>query len=410
MRILIASPWVPYPPRSGMTIRIIEIARRLAREHEVTFALATRWPIDLDHCDALSKEGFGVVALPGNRGARTYLESLRALLKGHPPDNAFYGSRTLEKHLMREAGSFDVIQLEYEIFGRLPYLIPGGSRAISAIVLHDLLSESYSRIAKIERSRRAQLWRLMNVPGFRRFECNVLPRYDLSIVMSERERAIVACHVDRSRIVVVPNCADLSSPMLEEVSNASPVILFVGQLEYPPNIDAARWLVDDIFPRIRAEYPSAQLLIVGRPEHAALRLYGEGIVDAGVVADLTPYYRSADLVIAPLRAGGGTRLKILEAMAKGRVVVSTSLGAEGLHAIDGHHLVLADSGQALAEAVVALFRERARRTTIRSQARTLVEARYSWDDAAQILLDRYLELYQRRIRAPDDSTPHSASA
>jgi glycosyltransferase involved in cell wall biosynthesis len=396
MRILIASPFIPYPLTSGMSIRIVEIARRLAREHEVTFAVATRWATDLHLCEGLRQEGFAVVAMPRNRGYDVFRESLHGFLKGRPPDNAFFGSKTLERHLISNAGAFDVIQLEYEIFGRLPYLIPEIARTVSVIVLPDLLSESYSRIAKIEPSRRSRLWRRLNVPGFRRFEREVLPNYDLAIVMSDRERDLVARHVDVRRIAVVPNGADISSSPLEEASNPSPVVLFVGQLEYPPNIDAAKWLTEDIFPRVRAAYPSAQLVVVGRPASMKLSLSGEGVIDAGVVPNLSPYYRKADVVIVPLRAGGGTRLKILEAMALGRVVVSTALGAEGLDVVDGYHLVLADSAQALAEAVLRVFRNPAMRASIRVQARALVEARYNWDDAAQVLLDRYRELNARR--------------
>src|SRR5579872_1426054 len=108
MRVLIACPWIPYPTRSGMTIRIMEVARRLQREHEVTFALATRWPPDFEYCEALSREVFGVLAMPGDGSVRTYLGSLGALLRGRPPANAFYGSRTLEEHLKRNFAAFEV--------------------------------------------------------------------------------------------------------------------------------------------------------------------------------------------------------------------------------------------------------------------------------------------------------------
>src|ERR1700737_2964750 len=102
MRILIASPWIPYPLTSGMAIRTVEIARRLAREHEVTFALATRWKDDPAHCEALRKEGFGVIAMPGDRAVTAVAESLYAIANGQPLVNAFRGSRALGKELVRD--------------------------------------------------------------------------------------------------------------------------------------------------------------------------------------------------------------------------------------------------------------------------------------------------------------------
>jgi glycosyltransferase involved in cell wall biosynthesis len=407
MRILNVSPWIPYPCTSGMTIRITEIARRLAREHRVTFALPVRWPADLGHCEALREMGFGVIAMPGNRGVGVYLESLAGFLRGRPPDNAFFGSHALEDYLALNIDQFDVIQLEYEICGRLPYQIPRYRRAVCAIVMHDLLSESYLRMARIEQSMRSQMWRLLNVPGFRRFERRVLRSYDLSIVMSDRERDIVSRYTDPSKIAVIPNCADSTLPALEQASNPHPVILFVGQLEYPPNIDAAQWLIRDIFPRIRAAYPMAQLILVGRPNYTNLRLNGEGVLDAGVVPDLVPYYRQADVVVAPLRAGSGTRLKILEAMARGRVVVSTSLAAEGLEVIDSRHLILADSAEAIAERVISIFRDPDRRALICNQARELVERRYNWDDAARALSDRYAQLLLQKLNSTNGTTHRS---
>lgn len=405
MRILIAAPFIPYPARSGMNIRVMEIARRFAREHEVIFALALRWGQDEEYCNKLREQGFGVIAMPGNvgRNGRTlYHEGLLALAKGRPPLNGMRGSRALEQELTRRVESFDVIQLEYEIFGNLPYLFRDARRPILSIVLHDLMAETTARIADIDPSLIARLGRRINVPLFRRFERRELPRYDVAIVMSKRERDLVARHMDESRIMVIPNCANLSLPMLEEPRNPAPVILFIGQMEYLPNIDAARWLVREIFPLIRAAYPEARLLLVGKnPDPARLGFNGQGVEYVGEVEDLTPYYRQTDVVVTPLRAGGGTRLKILEAMTYGRPVVSTSLGAEGLDAVAGRHLMTADSAAAIAEAALALFRDPVRRAAMRTEARAMVQARFNWDDAAATLLDRYLELHRQRVKAGD---------
>jgi len=397
MRILIAPTWIPYPPVSGGAIRSLEIARRLAQKHQVTFALALRREGDSDSCEALRKEGFAIIAMPGDGWFRKGGEILYAAARGRAPATGLFGSRALEREIVRNLGSFDVIQIEHQDFGRVPYFVHQDSRAVFSIILHNLESESCERIARIENRWLWRLWWRINSRGFARFERRELAAYDLTIVTSERECDLLGRHLLPERIAVVPNCTDLSVPPLEEPHNPAPVILFVGQMKYPPNADAARWLVKEIFPKIRTAYPAARLLLVGRRDpRTALGLEAEGIVDESVVPDLTPYYRQAGVVIAPLRAGGGTRLKILEGMARGRVVVSTSLGAEGLGAVDGRHLLIADTPEGLAGAVLAVFRDPARRASIRREARALVESRFNWDNAARTLLDRYADLHRSR--------------
>ena len=397
MRILIAPTWIPYPPTSGGAIRTLEIARRLARRHQVTFALALRYEDDPDCCEALRKEGFTVIAKPGDARPRKIVAALTSFVRGRPLVNGWCGSRELEGEILRRLDSFDVVQIEHEEFGRLPYLAGRSSQAIFAISLQDLHSERYHRIAQIERNPLWDVWWKVNARRFARFERREMPAFDLSIVTSERERAILGRHISRDRLLVIPNCTDLAQRPLDEPCNSAPVILFVGQMRYPPNADAARWMAHDIFPKIRAAYPAARLLLVGlRDAQSALGAEAEGIFGVGMVPDVTPYYAQADIVVAPIRAGSGTRLKVLEGMARGRVVVSTTLGAEGLGALRGRHLLIADSAEGFAAAILDIFRDRARRTSIQREARAFVEANFNWDNAVEPLLERYDELYRAR--------------
>ena len=149
-------------------------------------------------------------------------------------------------------------------------------------------------------------------------------------------------------------------------------------------------------PRIRQVHPKTRLLLVGgHPSPDLASLAGPGVTITGVVADVAPYYQQADIALAPLRAGGGTRLKILEAMARGRPVVSTSLGAEGLDVTHGRDLLLADTPKELAAAVLTLFGKPTLRAEIRAHARALVESRYNWDRCVR----EHLELYERLTEA-----------
>jgi glycosyltransferase involved in cell wall biosynthesis len=400
MRILIPSTWIPHPPWNGARLRTWEIARRLARQHEIVFALHLRGPEDFEAIEALRDQGFGVIAGPVNRGLRSVGLPLIELLRGGAPVTGMRRSRKLEDELARDLPkhSFDIIQVEHEVLASYPFLLPRNPGTILAITLPDLMSESYARIAAIERSFAWRTWRRINARGFRRVERTLLPRYDVCVTVSERDRTALSNWVSPERIAVFPNGVDLiAHPLMPEAANSAPVLLFVGHMQYVPNADAARWLVRDILPRIRLSYPGARLMLVGGcPPCDIESAEGSGVTITGHVPDLGPFYQQADVILVPIRAAGGTRLKILEAMARGRPVISTSSGAEGLDIVDGQHLVLAETSQEIADATIAMLRNPRRRREVVRAARALVESRYGWDDCAERHLNLYRELTEAR--------------
>ncbi len=407
MRILFHVTWIPYPPESGARIRTWEIARRLARRHEVTFALHRRWAGDEEAIEEIERQGFRVRSGKVNRGWTAGLEVLRTSRAGEAPVTGLRRSAELDDALRNEleAGAFDVVQVEHAELAAFPFRLKCHERTVLAITLHDLLSVAYARMAEIEPSHLGRVWRKINAAGFRVVENRYLPKYDLCAVVSEKDRESLKW-VDGSarsntRVETLPNGVDTrTKALLQKVADGPPHLLFVGQLNYSPNTDAVRWLLRDIFPLIRRSFPQARLTIVGA--HAPKELMGhrqEGVSFPGGVTDLTPYYQSAHIAVAPLRAGGGTRLKILEAMALGRPVVSTSLGAEGLGVEHGKHLLIADSAEEIAAAVGRLMMNPLLREELRTAARQLVESHYDWDQCADRYHALYGELNEQKRRA-----------
>jgi glycosyltransferase involved in cell wall biosynthesis len=174
-------------------------------------------------------------------------------------------------------------------------------------------------------------------------------------------------------------------------------VLFFGLLSTLPNIDGIRWFVQESWPQITRACPDARLKILGKgapPEVQALA--GPGIEVTGFVEDLRPHLASAAAVVVPLRLGGGTRLKIVEAMAMARPVVSTTLGAEGIDARPGGELVIADAPDAFAAAVAHLLQEPAAGARLGSAARRLAEERYSWERAATAMEGLFGQILQGR--------------
>jgi glycosyltransferase involved in cell wall biosynthesis len=179
---------------------------------------------------------------------------------------------------------------------------------------------------------------------------------------------------------VVPNGADVEHlASVAEDRQVAGRLLFTGTMSYPPNAQAARWLVERVLPAIRARRPDVTLTIVGRDPPAAVRqLAGAGVTVTGRVPDLASHFAGAAVVVAPLLSGSGTKLKVLEAMAAGRPVVATTVGAEGIEARDGEHLRVADAPEEFAAAVAALLDDRAEAARIARNGRELVAGRYGW--------------------------------
>ena len=280
-------------------------------------------------------------------------------------------------------GAFDLVVCDFLVpAANVPDRLP----CPTVLFTHNVEAEIWRRHAAMARSpvRKALLtaqWRRML-----RFEREAVRRFDLVIAVSETDRrTLVRLYRPLKQPArVVPTGVDAA--YFAEVTR--PVrprhLVFTGSMDWLPNEDGMVHFVRDVLPLIRRHEPSATLSIVGRaPTPAVQRLGGEyGVEVTGGVDDVRPHMAAAAIYVVPLRIGGGTRLKIFEAMAMGKPVVSTSVGAEGLPVEPGTHLLLADSTDDFAAAVVGLFRDEAARTRIANAGRQLVTERYDWSSVS----------------------------
>jgi glycosyltransferase involved in cell wall biosynthesis len=219
-----------------------------------------------------------------------------------------------------------------------------------------------------------------NAVMWRRLEAQVAARASAVVVCSESDRS----RLGTANARVVPNGYDQPAhPIGRSSVGQPPTIVFQGGLHYPPNIDAARFLVERILPRLRERLPDVQVRLVGSAAPAVLRLAShEGVVVTGRVPNIEDELEYADLIAVPIRFGGGTRIKILEAFAHRIPVVSTSLGAYGLDVADGQHLLLADSPDAFADACITLLTYEASRQELANRAQELFLRKYRWSHIA----------------------------
>ncbi|MFI5268441.1 MAG: glycosyltransferase family 4 protein, partial [Chloroflexota bacterium] len=232
---------------------------------------------------------------------------------------------------------------------------------------------------------------LMQWLKLRRYERRACQQADAIVAVSEEDRQALLDLDGRLDVRVVPNGVDAAffAPPIEPPK--SNTFLFTGTLDFRPNVDAVLWLARDIWPLIRRQLPDAELTLAGRaPVPAIRRLHGQdGIRVEASPPDIRPYFAASAVYLATLRAGGGSRYKLLQAMSMGLGIVSTRLGAEGLAVEDGKHLRLANTPQALAEVAVELARDAAKRHRLACAARALVLDQYDWPVLAPGLLAVY---------------------
>jgi polysaccharide biosynthesis protein PslH len=262
---------------------------------------------------------------------------------------------------------------------------------------HNIESMLMERRASVQRGL-ARRYLARETDKLRRYEERLSPRYDVNIVVSEPDGEVLRTLAPDARIALVPNGVDVEyfSP---NGAAETPSLVYTGGLTMFANLDAVLHFLRDIWPRIVAQQPDVRFYAVGRHPPAEVRAFAErdpNIVVTGYLEDIRPTVASAAVYVVPLRVGGGTRLKVLDAMAMGKAMVSTSIGCEGIDVRPGEHLLVADTPEAFADATVALLRDPGRRQTLGRAARAKAEATYAWERVGEQLLDAYALARQTR--------------
>jgi sugar transferase (PEP-CTERM/EpsH1 system associated) len=401
MRILIISDYLPYPLIGGDRIRIYNLLRRVASRHEVSLAAFLETPEDAEGVDHLQQICVRVeTASLQRRSPLAHLPGLlRFALAGKPLELKFLQSEELVNKIkgLVSTMDFDIVQIEHAHMGLYLEIVPRNRRCKSILMFHNFAFQQYSRFFQVERRWDRKLRALLNSVAMGQWEPRYAGRFDRCTTVSEIDRRLLLKANPRLRVEVIPNGVDIQKYIPLPAETTTPTLLFIGNMGYPPCVDAVLYFSREIFPRIQRTINEAELWIVGRdPRPEVLQLNGDGVHVTGRVEDVIPYYRQSAVCVVPLRAGGGTRLKILEAMALGRPVVSTTIGCEGLDVVDGEHLLIADSPEQFAEKTVRLLTDQHLYRHISANGRQLAEARYDWDQIAGRLMGVYAEMLEKR--------------
>ncbi len=386
---LVVSPEAPYPIAGGGAMRTASILEYLARRYALDVILFRepgtpdpRWPFP-----AGMARNLYTIDLPYH-SKRSHARAARNLVRflyGRPPLNDRFGGFRGEVSRCLAGRRYDLAVVEH--FWCAPYWEQVAAHATRTVLdLHNVESVLYSRLGALARPAESLLFSRF-AAVVRRMERQWIPRFSSVLVTSEQDAAWVRDIAPGAAISLYPNAIPATSqPRIAEED----VVIFSGSLGYQPNISAVRFFRKEVWPVLRDRWPSLRWRLVGKnAEAVATYIKGDPRIEiTGPVEDAVQALAAARVVVVPLLAGSGTRMKIIEAWAAGRAVVSTAIGVEGLPARNGEHLLVADSATCFADAVSRLLESSEQRRRIGAAGRALYEQQFTWNRAWDVLAQR----------------------
>lgn len=387
MRILFLTSTYPFPPRSGYQLRCYNILTRLARRHEVFLLSFSREAVPHSFEDGLQPYLIGQRTVLG--AYSTVGAALLGLVKPTPFHVHTHWDRTFVAEFQSavERFNFDVVYANFIYF--TPYLRYVGNSAVKVLDQHNVDHEVWYRMSNSERSWLRRLYARQNYLKTSIYERLAYRSYDLVVSVSERDKLETRKIAESCHIVVAPNGVDYTAYQREcPPRRCSERILFTGS-DSTRNLEAIGYFVEQIFPMVRAVRPRSTFVIAGKIAKKSLGKFVEqpGVQYVGPLDDIVPEFLRSGIFVAPFVLGGGTKLKVLEAMAAGCAVVTTTVGCQGISAVNGEHVLVADDERSFADAVVRLMEDDALRCKVTENARHLVRSKYDWDKIATDLND-----------------------
>jgi polysaccharide biosynthesis protein PslH len=387
LKVLVIADEVPLPPNAGKRIRTWNLLSRLAKRHDISYLCFGR----SDNPELKQFESAGihvelVEPLGERRGASLYASLLVNLLSPYPYSVSKQHVKRFERRLKQliAEGGFDLVHCEGTLPARYLESLTGIPRVVGT---HNIESQIWFRRAQHSRTWFSRLFFTNQANKMKRFERRLLAKMERTTGVTQHDVQQLRDWGARAADLV-PNGADIKTyqPAFDE--GRSSELLFLASLDWFPNSDALRYFVSEIFPLITGLRPDVMLRIVGRRPPESLKKFAARnlrVELVGEVVDVRPYLERAGVVVVPLRIGGGSRLKILEALAVAKAVVSTSVGAEGLDLVSGEHFTIADAPSEFAKRTVELMQSVEERHRFGHNGREAVSRQYDWDQIIENL-------------------------
>lgn len=409
MKVLFLSQIIPYPPHGGVLQRGYNLLRELGRNVRIHL-LAFIHP-DVLPTEAACRESLGALqkfcetveyfplwpkASPVHRVAGLAASALSS----RPFSVLAHRSAAFKRRAsgLIDTNSFDLVH--FDTIALAQFL--EGERSIATVLTHhNIESQLMERRAGAESRLPAKWFLRRETDKLRSYEAAMVPGFDLNVFVSQPDEQTLLERVPGLRTAIVPNGVDVEYFTPAQGQDA-PALIYTGGMNMFANRDAVMFFLNEIWPLIRKQVPDVRFFAVGQDppkELLAFAAYDPQVVVTGYVTDIRPLVRDASVYVVPLRVGGGTRLKVLDAMAMGKAMVSTSIGCEGLEVRPDEHLLVADRPERFAERTVMLLGDRDRRRALGRAARDLVERRYSWATVGRQLLSAYRSAIENKRKS-----------
>ncbi len=400
-KILFLQKRLLFPTDSGGKIRTLNVLRHLARWHDITY-LCNILPAEQQYLGKMEEIGLKMVTIPwaeAPRGSFAFYRDLALnLISPYPFNvNKDFDPRLRQRaqSLLREE-SFDLLICDFVQMARNCI----GMRSVPKLLFeHNVEAQIFQRHAKQDKglARRAYMW--LQWKKMHRFESRAGRDFDTVIAVSQQDQQTYQQQYGWQHTRVIDTAVDTEYFAPQEVDETKHRCVFIGSMDWLPNEDGVRYFVREVWPLVRKRYPDATFQIVGRnptPAISALN-HQDGVEVTGSVPDVRPYVSEAQVIVIPLLVGGGTRLKVFEAMAMGKPIVSTSLGVEGLDVSHEKNVLLADTTEALAEQTLRLFDDESLRKSLADNALEMVRTQYS----AEVVARQFDEICRATLSGPE---------
>jgi sugar transferase (PEP-CTERM/EpsH1 system associated) len=391
MRILWIKTELLHPVDKGGRIRTYQMLRSLSQRHHVTYVCLDDGLAAPDAIERAREYAQQVIVVPFRPAAKKsvgfFVDLVGNLFSPLPYAIARYRSPELRERVQQLAGAADLIVCDF----LTPSLnVPDGLPAPAVLFEHNVEAVIWHRHVSVTRHAMRRAYMRLQWRRMLRHEARECRRFAHVVAVSAIDAAVIRREYAVASVGHVPTGVDVeyfsaSRPRPQE----SRELVFIGSMDWMPNEDGIRWFATDVFGTIQDRVPGARLLVVGRLPASGMRALAArnpAIEVTGTVADVRPYLERAAICVVPLRVGGGTRLKVYEAMAMGIPVVSTTIGAEGLPLRNDEHLLIADTAAEQVSAICALLTDRTRASRLAAAARSHVQEHCSWDAVAESFL------------------------
>ncbi len=394
MKILFLSPTVPFPLTDGGRIRVFNLLKQIATQSDVTLLALETQPTDEEGVAELQQLGVQVHLVPNAPTLpRVSLRTLvNAFRRRQPITVARYDLPAYRQKFRELVATENYDLVHYEMFHTAQFYtetdLPGvlSQQNVDSEIWRRLCSETANPFYKFA------YW--TQQLAFQRYERVLSPKFDAVTCTSDIDAIVFQQHCAADAIAIIPNGVDVTHFQPDFTTETPAHLIYIGSMDWYPNEDAVVFFADEILPGIQSEVPDVQFSIVGGNPSARVQKLAEidGVVVTGRVPEIKPYFADATVFVVPLRIGSGTRLKILEALAMGKAIVSTSVGAEGLDLKNGEEIFIADEPKAFADAVTQLLTDPALRRRIGENGRARVEKDYDWRSIGEKLHRLYTEI------------------